>query len=54
MRILFRYNNNLDYKKLEKKMKSMNQEYINIESFYIRFFKQNSNRRKLFKDYRFP
>ena len=33
MRILFRYNNNLDYKKLEKKMKSMNQEYINIESF---------------------
>ena len=28
MRILFRFNNNLDYKELEKKMKNLNQEYI--------------------------
>ena len=28
MRILFRFNNNLDYKELEKKMKNINQEYI--------------------------
>ena len=31
MRILFRYNNNLDYKKLEKKMKNINKDYV-IES----------------------
>ena len=29
MRILFRYNNNLDYKELEKRMKNINPEYIN-------------------------
>ena len=32
MRILFRYNNNLDYKKLEKRMKNINQEYISESS----------------------
>ena len=32
MRILFRYNNNLDYKKLEKKIKSMNKDYISDSS----------------------
>ena len=43
MRILFRYNNNLDYKKLEKKMKNINKDYIiesslninNLNSSYI-------------------
>ena len=32
MRILFRYNNNLDYKELEKKMKNINKEFINVSS----------------------
>ena len=32
MRILFRYNNNLDYIEFEKRMKNMNQEFINESS----------------------
>ena len=32
MRILFRYNNNLDYKKLESKIKKINQNYIDESS----------------------
>ena len=32
MRILFRYNNNLDYKEIEKKMKNINAEYLNQTS----------------------
>ena len=32
MRILFRYNNNLDYKEIEKKMKNINREYLNESS----------------------
>ena len=35
MRILFRFNNNLDYKKLEKKMKNINQDYINETSLNL-------------------
>ena len=32
MRILFRFNNNLDYKEIEKKMKNINREYLNETS----------------------